>query len=57
MTGNVIAPITNGKMSGDRITFSAGGTQYTGTVAGNAIDGASKADGGEAKWQATRAAK
>ena len=56
-TGNVIAPITNGKMSGDRIAFSAGGTQYTGTVAGNAIDGASKADGGEAKWQATRTAK
>ena len=56
-TGNVIAPITNGKMSGDRIAFSAGGTQYTGAVAGNAIDGASKADGGEAKWQATRAAK
>jgi SAM-dependent methyltransferase len=56
-TGNVIAPVTNGKMSGDRIAFSAGGTQYTGTVVGNAIDGASKGDGGEAKWQATRAAK
>ena len=56
-TGNVIAPVTNGKMSGDRIAFTAGGTQYTGTVAGNAIEGASKGDGGEAKWQATRAAK
>jgi SAM-dependent methyltransferase len=56
-TGNVIAPITNGKMSGDRIAFSAGGTQYTGTIAGNAIEGASKGDGGEVKWQATRAAK
>ncbi len=56
-TGNVIAPITNGKMSGDRIAFSAGGTQYTGTVAGNAIDGASKAGGAEAKWQASRVAK
>jgi SAM-dependent methyltransferase len=55
-TGNVIAPVTNGKMIGDRIAFSAGGKQYTGTIAGNAIDGASKADGGEAKWQATRVA-
>lgn len=56
-TGNVIAPVANGKMIGDRIAFSAGGTQYTGTVAGNAIDGTSKADRGEAKWQAARAAK
>jgi SAM-dependent methyltransferase len=56
-TGNVIAPVTSGKMSGDRIAFSAGGTQYTGTVVGNAIDGGSKGDGGEAKWQATRAVK
>ena len=56
-TGNVIAPVTSGKMIGDRIAFSAGGTQYTGTVVGNAIEGASKAGGGEAKWQATRAAK
>jgi len=44
-------------MSGDRIAFTAGGTQYAGTVTGNAIEGASKSQGGEAKWQATRAAK
>lgn len=56
-TGNVIAPVTNGKMIGDRIAFSAGGTQYTGTVVGNAIEGASKAGGGEAKWQAARVTK
>ena len=56
-TGNVIAPVANGRMSGDRIAFSAGGTQYTGTVAGNDIDGASKAGGAEAKWQASRVAK
>ena len=55
-TGNVIAPVTNGKMIGDRISFSAGGAQYTGTIAGNAIDGASKTGGGEARWQATRVA-
>jgi len=55
--GNVIAPITNGKMSGDRIAFTAGGIQYAGTATGNAIEGTSKSGAGEAKWQATRAAK
>lgn len=55
-TGNVISPVTNGKMIGDRIAFRAGATQYTGTVVGNAINGTSKGDGGEAKWQAMRAA-
>ena len=56
-TGNVIAPITNGKMSGGAIAFTAGGTQYAGTVTGNTIEGASKSQGGQATWQATRAAK
>ncbi|HUK40026.1 MAG TPA: class I SAM-dependent methyltransferase [Candidatus Acidoferrales bacterium] len=32
-------PITNGKMTGDQISFTAGGTQYTGHVNGNTIDG------------------
>jgi len=55
-TGNVIAPITNGKMSGHRIAFTAGGTQYAGTVTGNnAIEGIGKTGAGEARWQATRA--
>ena len=30
-------------MSGDEISFTAGGTQYSGRVAGNAIEGTSKA--------------
>ena len=55
--GNVIAPITNGKMIGDRIAFTAGGTQYAGTVTGNTIEGTSKAGGSETKWQATRTRK
>jgi Methyltransferase domain len=42
-------PITNGKLTGDQISFTAGGTQYTGHVNGNTIDGGS--------WKATRVGK
>jgi SAM-dependent methyltransferase len=49
-TGNVIAPITNGKLDADRITFTAGGTQYTGVVKGNTIEGSAAG----APWQATK---
>lgn len=55
MTGNVVAPITNGRMNGDRIAFTAGGTQYAGSVSGNSIEGTARSGSGEAKWQATRA--
>jgi hypothetical protein len=51
--GNVTAPITNAKMNGDQITFTAAGTQYTGRVNGNAMEGTA----GGAKWSATRAGK
>ncbi len=33
--GNVIAPVTNGKLTGDQIAFTAAGTRYTGTVNGS----------------------
>ena len=49
-TGNVIAPITAGKLSGDTITFTAGGTAYTGKVSGNRIEGTA----GSAKFEATK---
>jgi hypothetical protein len=52
--GSNSTPITDGKMSGDQITFTAGGTQYTGKVAGNAMEGTGKNGGNETKWQATR---
>ena len=47
--GNVAAPI-NGKLTGDQISFTANGTQYTGRVNGNSIEGSA----GSAKWSATR---
>jgi hypothetical protein len=53
-TGNVVAPITDGKLAGDTITFTAAGTQYTGRVSGAAIEGTAKADGTESPWRATR---
>jgi len=41
----------SGKLNGDKISFNAGGTEYTGTVNGNAISG-TIAGGGS--WNATR---
>ncbi|ARP98321.1 class I SAM-dependent methyltransferase [Pseudorhodoplanes sinuspersici] len=52
--GNVIAPVTHGKLTGDQIAFTAAGTRYTGTVNGNAIEGKSNEGGKEAVWKATK---
>jgi Methyltransferase domain len=55
IAGNVIAPITDGRLNGEHITFTAAGVQYTGRVSGNTIEGNSKALGGnETAWKATR---
>jgi hypothetical protein len=48
--GNVSSPIS-GKLNGDHITFTAGGTQYTGRVSGDSME----LNGGGAKLSATRA--
>jgi len=40
-----------GKLDGDKISFNAGGTEYTGTVSGNRISG-TRAGGGS--WKASR---
>jgi hypothetical protein len=50
--GNVA--ITNGKMHGDEITFTAGTSQYTGKVAGNVITGTMKSGTTSSNWRATR---
>jgi hypothetical protein len=47
--GSNTTQITNGKLHGDEISFTAGGTQYTGHVNGNTIDGGS--------WKAAKAGK
>jgi SAM-dependent methyltransferase len=52
--GNVIAPVTEGKLTGDKIAFTAGGTRYTGTVTDKAITGKANSGGKETDWSATR---
>ena len=54
-TGDASTPIADGKMRGSEISFTAGGTQYTGRVSGNAIEGATKTGANAGKWTATRA--
>jgi hypothetical protein len=54
-SGNVSTPITNGRLRGDQISFTAGGAQYTGRVNGNAMEGTVKG-GSDVKWRATRGA-
>jgi precorrin-6B methylase 2 len=52
--GSESLPVTEGRLRGDEISFTAGGATYTGKVNGNAIEGTTT---GGAKWSATRAAK
>ena len=52
--GNVTAIISDAKMNGDQITFTASGAQYTGRVSGNAIEGTYKGSEGSGKWSATK---
>jgi SAM-dependent methyltransferase len=52
-TSNNVAPI-NGKVTGDQIRFTAGGTEYQGRITGNTIEGNSKSGG---SFKATRAGK
>ncbi len=50
-TGNVVAPI-KGRLDGDRITFTAAGTEYSGRVTGNAMEGTAKPS--DTAWKAAR---
>jgi hypothetical protein len=46
--------ITNGRLSGDLISFTAGDAQYTGQVSGNTMQGTFKSGGSTVKWNAIR---
>jgi hypothetical protein len=46
--------ITDGKMRGEEITFTAGNAQYTGRVAGNSITGTMKSGSTSSNWTAKR---
>jgi len=51
-SGNAVTPI-NGKLNGEQINFTGGGSQYTGRVNGNSMEGTT----GGAKWSATRSGR
>jgi SAM-dependent methyltransferase len=53
-TGNTTS-ITNGRLRGDQINFTAGNAEYTGRVAGNTIEGTVKGST-SGSWSATRGA-
>jgi hypothetical protein len=47
-------PISNGKLRGATITFTAGAAEYSGTVSGNRIEGTVTTGGNRAAFTATR---
>ena len=53
--GGKASPV-NGKLTGDQISFTAGGAQYTGKVSGNTIQGTVKSGANTSPWRATRVA-
>jgi SAM-dependent methyltransferase len=50
---NVITKVSNGKLRGDRISFTLGGTRYEGQVSGSEMQGTTSGGGKKSKWQAT----
>lgn len=52
--GGANAIISDAKMNGYQIAFTAGGAQYVGQVNGNTIEGTYKGADGGGKWTATR---
>jgi hypothetical protein len=53
-SSSAAAPIGNGKLRGDQISFTAGSAQYAGRVNGNAIAGTVTSNGSSNSWTATR---
>jgi hypothetical protein len=52
---NVVTKVTNGKLRGDRITFTLAGTRYEGQVSGTTMQGTTSGGGKKGKWEATAA--
>jgi hypothetical protein len=52
--GGRLSNIQNGRLRGDQISFTAGGSRYEGRVSGNRIEGTVTAGGKAAPWVATR---
>jgi SAM-dependent methyltransferase len=54
-TGGKVISIAGGRLSGEKIRFSAGGAVYTGRVRGDEIEGTAKSGGHTRQWKARRA--
>jgi precorrin-6B methylase 2 len=53
-TGNNKAAITDGRLTGNKIVFKAGGDYYSGVINGNRMEGTVSSGGSSKKWSATR---
>jgi hypothetical protein len=53
--GSNRVPVVDGRLRGEQITFTAGGTKYTGKVNGTAMEGTATTNTGSTKWTATKA--
>jgi SAM-dependent methyltransferase len=56
-TGSSPTSITNGKLRGDAISFTAGNAEYTGRVTGDSIEGTVRMGGNQRSWRATRGSR
>ena len=56
-TGTKNAQTANGRLSGDQISFTAGGARYTGHVSGNVMQGTFTSGGSTGTWSASRIGK
>jgi len=54
--GGKTSKVTSAKLTGDQLSFSAGGTQYSGRVNGERIEGTAKNGANSSAWVATREA-
>ncbi len=54
LQGSEPAVVSNGKLNGDRITFTAGKTRFEGRVIDNRIEGTASASGSTTKWVAAK---
>jgi hypothetical protein len=56
-SGSGTAPIADGRLRGNQISFGVAGAQYTGRVGANTILGTVTSGGDKSTWSATRAGK
>ena len=56
-SGSNTVAITNGKLSGDLISFSVGNANYTGRVSGDTMEGIYESGGITTKWKTTKVGK